>query len=299
SELNKIKGKELTLQITAQIQEGVEIEVIDNQAQIQLNDNPKKDSNIVPVIPPSTPEIDKDVEGGTHLDVDYETDYNYNVITQLPSNIADYEKFTITDEVDEGLAVVNAFATVDGEESDAIEVAITGNTVVVDVVDFQALHEHEQIELVITANIKEDTDITKYLDHKIPNTATLDFTNGAGKDENLETDPVTVTPPPVETPDVDKTVEDNDGDYVADLVEKEREKEYNYRVTTEIPTNLGGYESITLSDELDERLDVLGAVALVDGEEVDYPVEIEGQLVTLVVDRSELNKIKGKELTLQ
>src|SRR5699024_1102917 len=149
SELNKIKGKELTLQITAQIQEGVEIEVIDNQAQIQLNDNPKKDSNIVPVIPPSTPEIDKDVEGGTHLDVDYETDYNYNVITQLPSNIADYEKFTITDEVDEGLAVVDAFATVDGEESDAIEVTITGNTVVVDVVDFQALHGYEQIELVI------------------------------------------------------------------------------------------------------------------------------------------------------
>src|SRR5699024_6550584 len=110
--------------------------------------------------PKTQPEIDKDVEGGTHQDVDYETDYNYNVITQLPSNIANYEKFTITDEVDEGLAVVNAFATVDGEESDAIEVTITGNTVVVDVVDFQALHGHEQIELVITANIKEDTDIT-------------------------------------------------------------------------------------------------------------------------------------------
>src|SRR5699024_4048538 len=79
--------------------------------------------------PKTQPEIDKDVEGGTHQDVDYETDYNYNVITQLPSNIANYEKFTITDEVDEGLAVVNAFATVDGEESDAIEVTITGNTV--------------------------------------------------------------------------------------------------------------------------------------------------------------------------
>src|SRR5699024_5959211 len=166
-------------------------------------------------------------------------------------------------------------------------------------VDFQALHGHEQIELVITANIKEDTDNTKYPDHKNPNTDSVEFINESDVEDEIPTDPVTVTPPPVETPDVDKTVEDNDGDYVADLVVKEFEKEYNYRVTTEIPTNLGGYESITLSDELDERLDVLGAVALVDGEEVDYPVEIEGQLVTLVVDRSELNKIKGKELTLQ
>src|SRR5699024_7631112 len=173
-QLDEIAGQELTLQLTAQIKADTPIEVIDNVAQIEVNDNPAEDSNIVPVTPPpTTPEIDKDVEGEDHLNIDYAKDYNYNVITTLPSNIKDYEKFVVTDKVDKGLAVQDATVTVDGKETAAVEVDVDGNLVTAKVVDFEALAGSEQIELVITAQIKADTDISDYKDNKIPNTADL------------------------------------------------------------------------------------------------------------------------------
>lgn len=104
---------------------------------------------------------------------------------------------------------------------------------------------------------------------------------------------------PPETPEIEKEVEGNDGEYTTDLVEKLYEEEYNYQVNTTIPENLSGYESLTIADELDERLDITKAVALVDGEEVDYVVTIEDQLVTLSLDREQLDVIAGQELTLQ
>src|SRR5699024_5262309 len=104
---------------------------------------------------------------------------------------------------------------------------------------------------------------------------------------------------PPATPDVEKEVEGNDGSYGKDLVEKEFEKEYNYRVNTEVPENLQGFEYLTLTDTLDDQLDVVDAVALVDGEKVDYEVTIDGQLVTLQLDRTQLDEISGQRLTLQ
>src|SRR5699024_1386267 len=199
----EIAGQKLTLQITAQIKADTPIEVIDNVAQIEVNDNPAEDSNIVPVTPPpTTPEIDKDVEGEDHLDIDYAKDYNYNVITTLPSNIKDYEKFVVTDKVDKGLAVQGATVTVDGKETAAVEVDVDGNLVTAKVVDFEALAGSEQIELVITAQIKADTDISDYKDNKIPNTADLDFTNESGTEDKITTDPVTVTPPTSDEPPI-------------------------------------------------------------------------------------------------
>src|SRR5699024_2192541 len=197
--------------------------------------------------PSTTPKIDKDVEGKEHFDVDYEKDYNYNVITQLPINIYDYEKFVITDKVDKGLEVQGATVTVDGEETTAVEVEVDGNLVTAKVVDFKALAGKGQIELVITAQIKADTDISDYKDNKIPNTADLDFTNESSVEDKITTEPVTVTTSLVETPDIDKEVEGDEGKYGTDLVEKEYEKDYNYRVNTTVPTNLGGYEHITLT----------------------------------------------------
>src|SRR5699024_3488138 len=105
-EIEPFAGKEIKLVITAKINADVEVEVIDNQASIQVNDNPKVDSNKVPVIPPTTPNIEKDVEGTDHLDIDFNKEYNYNIVTELPSNIKDYERYVITDNVDPGLVVM-------------------------------------------------------------------------------------------------------------------------------------------------------------------------------------------------
>src|SRR5699024_4270804 len=73
---------------------------------------------------------------------------------------------------------------------------------------------------------------------------------------------------PPATPDVEKEVEGNDGSYGKDLVEKEFEKNYNYQVNTTVPEKLLGYEYLSLTDTLDDRLNVIDAQAFVDGKEV-------------------------------
>ncbi|WP_182201150.1 isopeptide-forming domain-containing fimbrial protein [Paraliobacillus salinarum] len=299
SQIKELAGSEIKLVITATINADTEIEVIDNQASIQVNDDPNIDSNIVPVIPPTKPNIDKDVEGVEHLNIDYNKEYNYNVITELPTNIEDYEKYIVTDKVDLGL-VVNAAgvkATVDGQEYAGLTVTVNGNDVKVEVTDFAGLQGKGQIELVIPAKIHPDTNMDDYVNNQIPNTADLDFTNESGQDSKITTPPVTVTPPP--TPDVEKEVEGNDGEFGKDLVEKELDKEYKYHVKTVIPTDLTGFTYLTLTDTLDDRLDIVSAQALVDGVAVDYEVVIAGQLVTLKVDRATLDQIAGQTLTLE
>src|SRR5690625_6203415 len=71
---------------------------------------------------------------------------------------------------------------------------------------------------------------------------------------------------PPETPGIEKEVEDNDGEFGKELVEKEREKDYKYNVKTVIPDNLAGYEALTLTEELERKRDNIDDVALADGE---------------------------------
>src|SRR5699024_1477820 len=113
--------------------------------------------------------------------------------------------------------------------------------------------------------------------------------------------PVTPVDPPTppETPEVEKSVEGEDGEFVKELVEKEYEKSYRYHVTTVVPKDLEGYESIILSDEIDDRLTIVDTKVLVDGEAFDHGVTKQGQLVTLEMTREVLDEIAGKELTLE
>src|SRR5699024_10815479 len=162
---------------------------------------------------PTTPEIDKDVEGTDHLDIDYDKEYKYNVSTKLPSNIEDYEKFIVTDNVDKGLEVIKnkVTVTVDGETYDGLKLTVDGNNVKAEVTDFTGLEGKGQIELVITAKIKPDTNIENYKDNKIPNTADLDFTNESGVEDKLTTDPMKVTTPTVNPPTTQEINKDVEG----------------------------------------------------------------------------------------
>jgi len=104
---------------------------------------------------------------------------------------------------------------------------------------------------------------------------------------------------PPEPRDIEKSVENNEGEFVTELVEKARNQAFNYRIDTTIPENVMGYEYLTITDELDDRLEIVEAVVFVDGEAVEYDVQITNQLVTLRVEREELDDITGKQLTLQ
>src|SRR5690625_1076491 len=253
------------------------------------NEESAKETDPVTVTP-EDPSIVKDVNGKEHIFIDREKEYIYNVVTALPNDIKDYTKFVITDEVDVGLSVNESGvkATVDGEDYAGLEVSVDGNKVTVSVTDIAGLAGKGQVELVIPAIIKENTDISKYADKKIPNIAELDFTNASGEDKQKRTEPVTVTPP--EPPVVEKDVEGKDH------LEIEKGKEYNYNVTTQIPTDLGGYEYLTLSDTLDNRLEVVKATVLVDDKASDFEAEVIVQGVTLTFNRKEFDRIAEKEI---
>src|SRR5699024_292553 len=94
-QLNEIAGSEINLQITAKINADVEVETIENVANVQVNNEPDIDSNVVTVVPPvpEVPSIVKDVEGQGHINVNREEEYNYNIITTLPNEIEFYERF--------------------------------------------------------------------------------------------------------------------------------------------------------------------------------------------------------------
>ncbi|MGF2716860.1 isopeptide-forming domain-containing fimbrial protein, partial [Bacillus cereus] len=118
-DLNGLEGKEVNVVITAKIKDGTPIELIENKATIQLNNQPVSDSNVVTVIPPTPvqPEINKDVEGKDHIEVEKEKNYNYNVKTVVPTTVEGYKHLTIEDTLDTRLDIVEAKVFVDGKES--------------------------------------------------------------------------------------------------------------------------------------------------------------------------------------
>ena len=285
-QLNGIAGQEINLQITAKIKSGTDIELIDNKATIQLNDNPKVDSNVVTVIPPEpeTPGIIKDVEGEDHLEIGHEKAYNYNVKTTVPVELGGYKDLTITDKLDGRLDVVGATVLVDGKVTE-YEATIEGQTVTMKL-DRKQLNgiAGQEINLQIIAKIKSGTDI-----ELIDNKANIQLNDNPKVDSNV----VTVIPPEPETPVVEKDVEGKEH------LDIERNKEYKYNVKTNIPTELGGYKDLTIVDQLDERLTVVKVDVLVDGETSEFEATIEGRLVTLNLDREQLETVSGKEINIQ
>ncbi len=196
-QLDKIAGQELTLQITAQIKAGVEVEVIDNEATIQVNDNPSEQSNKVPVIPP--PEIEKDIDGEKAEEPVEKLrgeEYDYNVTTTLPQDVSGFKTVLISDDLDERLSVVEAKVLVDGETSD-IQANIDGQLVTVLLENDQiAPFAGKEIKLVITAKINADVEI-----EVIDNQASIQVNDNPKVDSNK----VPVIPPT--TPNIEKDVE--------------------------------------------------------------------------------------------
>ncbi|MEI4801692.1 isopeptide-forming domain-containing fimbrial protein [Bacillus sp. FJAT-51639] len=92
------------------------------------------------------------------------------------------------------------------------------------------------------------------------------------------------------TPKVTKDVEGKDHLEIA------KGKEFNYNLKTVVPENLKGYESLTLSDTLDNNLTIVGTKVLVDGKESELKANVNKQLVTLKLTREQLEVIKGKEI---
>ncbi|MGF2716569.1 isopeptide-forming domain-containing fimbrial protein, partial [Bacillus cereus] len=286
SYLNAYKGSDINLQITAKVKEGVVFDKIPNGATIQLNDKPSVDSNVVIITPPNPekPVIQKDVEGKNHLDIETGKDYKYNVKTVVPKDVMGYKTLTMKDTLDNRLKVVKADVLVDGQASD-LKAEVKGQDIslVLDRTQLDSLVGKE-VNIQITSQIKDGTPI-----ETVPNKGTIQVNDNPV----IESNEVTVTPPTPEKPSIHKDVEGKDH------LATEYEKEYNYNVKTTIPADVKGYKSLTIADTLDKRLDLVGAKVLVDGKESKLVADVKGQDVKLVLDRSQLDEIQGKEVNIQ
>ncbi|MBY5035020.1 isopeptide-forming domain-containing fimbrial protein, partial [Streptococcus gallolyticus] len=210
-------GKAMQVVFAAKVKDGADLTpyMVDGQTSIPntanylINNNPatKKDSNTVPVVPPTPnePGIDKKINRTeTHLDIPTNQSYMYNVNADIPADISTYREFIVTDNLVDALAINgDVVAYVDGYTTDAVKVTVEGNRVIATVVDFAKLAGYKQIQLYIPAYIKSDADLTAYMTNNvasIPNTANLDFTDSNGVKKHKDTVPVTVTPPTPNTP---------------------------------------------------------------------------------------------------
>ena len=213
-QVRKQAGKAVHVEFSAKVKDGANLTPymtdgktsIPNTASYIINNNPdtKKDSNTVPVVPPTPnePGIDKKINRDlTHLDIEENKSYMYNVTADIPSDIATYKEFVVTDTLESVLAINgDVVAYVDGYATDAIKVDVAGNKVTATVTDFAKLAGFKEIQLYIPAIIADATKASEYVDNKVPNTARLDFVDSNGVKKNKETNPVTVTPPTPPTP---------------------------------------------------------------------------------------------------
>ena len=95
-----------------------------------------------------------------------------------------------------------------------------------------------------------------------------------------------------ETPDITKKV---NGETSLKVKQGDR---VNYTLDLEVPDDLYKYETLKLSDTLDEKLEVFSAKSYVDKKELDFKAEIKGNNVTLNLTRKDLDLLKGRKFSL-
>ncbi|MDQ8820781.1 isopeptide-forming domain-containing fimbrial protein, partial [Streptococcus ruminantium] len=314
NEISKYAGKTVVLTIKARIKEGVQsFELakyitadnqegsIPNKATLTVGDKPdqKKDSNNVPVTPPSEdPTVTKKINDKLeHLDTETATNYTYNIKTKLPADITTYKKFVISDELDAELAVQGK-PVISGPAAQFFDVKVEGQLVTATMKNFVTAQElaGKEVELVIVSQIRKGVTT-----QNIPNIARITYqnrTHAAGTpDSKKDTPPVTVTPPG-ETPTVEKKIN-------KDLTEATvlPESNYTYNITSLLPVDITRYKAYAIVDELDENLAIQGTpvMAKIDGVDMTqfFDVKVAGQKVTATMKNfKDAAALAGKKVEL-
>ncbi|NQI09241.1 isopeptide-forming domain-containing fimbrial protein, partial [Streptococcus suis] len=314
NEISKYAGKTVVLTIKARIKEGVQsFELakyitadnqegsIPNKATLTVGDKPdqKKDSNNVPVTPPSEdPTVTKKINDKLeHLDTETATNYTYNIKTKLPADITTYKKFVISDELDAELAVQGK-PVISGPAAQFFDVKVEGQLVTATMKNFVTAQElaGKEVELVIVSQIRKGVTT-----QNIPNIARITYQNrthaDGTPDSKKDTPPVTVTPPG-ETPTVEKKIN-------KDLTEATvlPESNYTYNITSLLPVDITRYKAYAIVDELDENLAIQGTpvMAKIDGVDMTqfFDVKVAGQKVTATMKNFEnAAALAGKKVEL-
>ena len=295
------------IQIKAKIRDGANLDKyrdqngvikIPNISTVILNDNPK-DSNIVTVTP-DEPTITKKInETLDHLNIpSWEKQanaYNYNIKTALPSNIRDYGTYKVEDVLDQDLELQEGQQPfIKGSAADHFDVSYDSGSrkITAKIKDghFNQIEGKSVVELVIPAKIKDGA--TR---EKIPNKAKVIYNkaNATGEPKELETPPVTVTPPPSK-PEITKKV--NDKQHV-DL--QKLDEEFTYKVETTVPHNATNFEiTDTIKDVLEFVGDKGNVKAKVDGEDIT-DVKTEGKTLTVKLSEDQVKTKGGKTVVIE
>ena len=295
------------IQIKAKIRDGANLDKyrdqngvikIPNISTVILNDNPK-DSNIVTVTP-DEPTITKKInETLDHLNIpSWEKQanaYNYNIKTALPSNIRDYGTYKVEDVLDQDLELQEGQQPfIKGSAADHFDVSYDSGSrkITAKIKDghFNQIDGKSVVELVIPAKIKDGA--TR---EKIPNKAKVIYNkaNATGEPKELETLPVTVTPPPSK-PEITKKV--NDKQHV-DL--QKLDEEFTYKVETTVPHNATNFEiTDTIKDVLEFVGDKGNVKAKVDGEDIT-DVKTEGKTLTVKLSEDQVKTKGGKAVVIE
>ena len=295
------------IQIKAKIRDGANLDKyrdqngvikIPNISTVILNDNPK-DSNIVTVTP-DEPTITKKInETLDHLNISswekQANAYNYNIKTALPSNIRDYGTYKVEDVLDQDLELQEGQQPfIKGSAADHFDVSYDSGSrkITAKIKDghFNQIEGKSVVELVIPAKIKDGA--TR---EKIPNKAKVIYNkaNATGEPKELETPPVTVTPPPT-TPEITKKV---NGANRYDL--SNRNDEFTYTLSTQMPANANKFE---ITDTIKDVLEFVGdkgtATVKIDGKDAGdkATVTVKDQTILISFTEDSVKSDAGKAI---
>ena len=264
---------------------------VPNTADVALNDI-KKTSNKVTVTPPKPKEPSIDKKINENLDTFQTFDgqpYNYNITTAVPSDVANYKKFVIRDTLDANLELAGD-VSVKGSAAALFDIHTNGQEITATVKDgqFGELAKYTTVELVIPAKVKNGVTGTT-----IENKASISFTNENNVEKEVESKPVTVTPPPV-TKKINETL---------DHLDIPTGQAYNYNIKTKLPTDITDYKKFVITDTLEGDLSVINEAsskpAIKGAAAAFFDVTVDGQTVTATMkDFATSNDLAGQEVEL-
>ncbi|MFX3960288.1 isopeptide-forming domain-containing fimbrial protein, partial [Streptococcus suis] len=136
---------------------------IDNTAKVtyqnknHVDGEPDSETPPTPPVTVTTPPVTKKInENLDHLDTATQTNYTYNIKTVLPTDIATYKRFVITDSL-EGELAVQGIPTMTGDAAKFFDVKVDGQVVTATITDFEAAKAMagKEVELVIVSQIRE------------------------------------------------------------------------------------------------------------------------------------------------
>jgi len=264
---------------------------IPNTADVILNDK-KKTSKEVTVTPPKPkePTVSKKINNTLDSLVTFDGQpYTYNITTAVPSDVSGYKKFVISDKLDADLEL-DGQASISGPLADVFEIQTNGQTVTATVKEgkFAELAKYSFVELTIPAKVKAGV-----TGKTIENKAKISFTNENNVAKEVESNPVTVTPPPVT-----KKINEN-----LDHLDIATGQPYKYNVKTTLPSDITSYKEFVITDTLEDELSVINEGTdkpVISGPAADFfDVTVSGQKVTATMKNfAGASALAGQEIEL-